>query len=140
MSSKPKNRYTPDVIARGKALYMEYKTAESIARDTGIEINSVIYYIKAHWKSERVEKSAPKEAPVNRIDSMTDKGMAYLEDAFKTLGPDTDHDGCRHVADLILKLKQIKKLDESGSTTVEKTKPATAAEMKELFNKDPFAS
>lgn len=141
-----RKRYTPDMLSKARALYMEYKTAESISKATGIELSSVIYYTRTQWKPERealVGKTSQVEAGGDRINLMVNSGMSYLDNALKSLVASEipDPASMKAVADIILKLKQIKKMDEaSGVVASEKIKPASAEEIKELFNKDPFAS
>lgn len=143
-----RKRYTPDMLNKAKQLYMAYKTADTISKETGIEINSVIYYTKTQWKAERealnsqsLVKIQASENREERINSMVNNGLSYLEKSLNGLisSDIVEPAAMKSVADIILKLKQIKKMDEGTVEAEEgKYKPASVDEMKALFSKDPF--
>jgi hypothetical protein len=130
MEIKTKKRYKPEQL-------------DSIAKETGIEVNSISYHVKTTWKAEREVKIERTDSVNNRINTMTESGIAFLEKSLRGLiSSDTvQPSDMKAVADVILKLKQIEKLNQADAITESETiKPASYEEIQELFNKDPFAT
>jgi hypothetical protein len=143
MEIKTKKRYKPEQLAQARELYFKHNTLDSIAKETGIEVNSISYHVKTTWKAEREVKIERTDSVNNRINTMTESGIAFLEKSLRGLiSSDTvQPSDMKAVADVILKLKQIEKLNQADAITESETiKPASYEEIQELFNKDPFAT
>jgi len=138
----------PKQIEQGKALYLEGKTLSEISKATGVNRNTLKYYVKKDWKPERdaMESELVSAMSQNRrIDlvEITSYGLTFLKNTLKKLTQESYVNPTpgllKTISTIVLEINKIKALDEGKPTEILETlTPSSTADVIELLKKDPF--
>ena len=145
-----KHVYSKEELDLGRRLYLDFKSVADIVKQTNIDIHSVHYHIKTHWKPERSARQteildALTDDKRRQLIEITAHGLSYLEKALQTIVKDeaalSNPNIMKSVADLVFKINHIHALDKGEPTSINESriKPTSISDIRKLIASDPFA-
>lgn len=139
-------KYPKKVLAKAKALYMDYQSLNEIEKQTGMNINSVKYHVREYWKRERDLNRAELFDLVTQTKkanflAITDSTVRVMTRALQNLAtrvePPTIQEATK-AAEILSTLDKITRLDEGKPTDIYDEKPVSVIELQKKLQLDPF--
>lgn len=142
------NKISPDLLARARIMYMEYKPTSDIAKELEINRTSLQYYVNSKWREERDiiasknvhEFGTSKKVLLHR---MSEASMAIITKSLESLAkretPPTVQEAHRAAA-ILETLEKLQDRDSSKNVTIEQDQITTEEELKKRLASDPFSS
>ena len=139
----PKPKYAPELIAKAKGLYMQYRTIADINRETYISRSTINYYIDKSWEKERKAKEELNLAKLNEINAMDLKtigknSIVILKRALDNVANGPEPPSIRDAQAVSKIIETIQKLNDEVSKREQAEKEAILMEKQEATILDPL--
>ena len=138
-----RQKYAPELIAKAKKLYMEYKTIAEVARQTYISRSTINYYIAKSWEKERKAREDLNLARLNDITAMDLKtigkdSITILKRAINNSATGDEPPSLKDALAVSKIIETIKKLNDEVQKKEEEEKEKIALSKIKLDSIDPL--
>lgn len=139
----PKHKYAPELIAKARDMYLNYKTVAEVARETYISRSTINYYINKGWDKERKAREELNLAKLNEINAMDLKSIGknsivILKRALDNVANGENPPSIRDAQAVSKIIETIQKLNEEVSQRENAEKEALMMAKQETTILDPL--